>query len=258
MEQNVVVATASYTIESVENAVRVLLMLRSQRSLAVSDVARQLGIARSSAHRMLATLHSEGMVELDPATRQYGAGPQLIELGLAVLGSTDLRSQARPYLELLVDKIGETVHLLVPDRNEVVFLDGVEGRHAIRAALRTGDRAPAHVAGAGKLFLAQLSEAQLLELYPNSQLRGGTTNATRSLRSLQQKLADVRRDGYALNLEESEPGLNALAVPVRASDGSVRAAFSIAGPASRLTESALLARLPIAQDLAGQLGARLT
>jgi DNA-binding IclR family transcriptional regulator len=253
-----VATSASYTIESVENAVRVLLMFRTQRSLAVSDVARQLGVARSSAHRMLATLASEGMVQQDPATRHYGSGPQLIELSLAVLGSSDLRSQARPYLELLVDKIGETVHLLVLDGTEVVFLDGVEGGHAIRAALRTGDRAPAHVAAAGKLFLAQLSEAELRELYPGTQLRGGTSNAIRSLRALEQNLADVHRRGYAINLEESEPGLNALSVPVRAPDGSVRAAFSIAGPANRLTKAELLGHLPIAQDLATQLGARLT
>jgi DNA-binding IclR family transcriptional regulator len=255
---DVVAPPASYTIESVENAVRVLRMLRTQRSLAVSDVARHLGIARSSAHRMLTTLQAEGMLEQDRATRHYGAGSQLIELSLAVLGSTDLRSQARPYLELLADKIGETVHLLVLDGDEVVFLDGVEGRHAIRAALRTGDRAPAHVAAAGKLFLARLSEAELRELYPNVQLRGGTSNAIRSLRTLGQQLAAVAERGYAMNLEESEPGLNALSVPICAPDGTVRAAFSIAGPATRLTEDELLAHIPIAQDLAGQLGARLT
>jgi DNA-binding IclR family transcriptional regulator len=250
--------TASYTIDSVENAGKVLLMLRTERLLAVSDVARHLGVARSSAHRMLATLQAIGLVQQDAATRQYGAGPQLIELSLAVIGSTDLRSQARPYLELLADKIGETVHLLVLDGTEVVFVDGVEGRHAIRAALRTGDRAPAHAAAAGKTLLARLSLDELRSAYPEAQLRGGTSNAYRSLRSLEQALEVVRDQGFAINLEESEPGLNALAVPVIGANGRPRAALSVAGPAARLTEAELRAHLPIAQDLAGQLGARLT
>jgi DNA-binding IclR family transcriptional regulator len=253
-----VTTTASYTIESVENAVKVLLMLRTQRLVAVSDIARQLGIARSSAHRMLATLQAEGMVQQDPATRQYGAGPQLVELSMAVLGASDLRSQARPYLELLVDKVGETAHLLVLDGSEVVFLDGVEGRHAIRAALRTGDRAPAHAAAAGKLLLAGLDPNEIRALYPQTQLRGGTPNAVHSYRALERALSDVRRDGYAMNLQESEPGLNALSVPVKTSGGATRAALSIAGPTSRLTEAELHSHLPIALDLAGQLGARLT
>lgn len=232
-------ALASYPIESVENAARVLLMLRSQRVLRVAEVATELGIARSSAHRMLTTLQAQGLLRQEPATRGYAAGPQLVQLGVAVIGANDLRADVRPTLERLCHDIGETAHLIVLDGTTIVFLDGVEGRFAIRAVERTGDRAPAHASAAGKVLLASLTREQLRERYPGSRLQGGTAEAVTSRRRLEEELETVRRQGYAMNLGESELGLHAIAVPLRNAAGTARAAISISGPSFRLTEDKL-------------------
>ncbi|MTD59134.1 IclR family transcriptional regulator [Amycolatopsis pithecellobii] len=246
-------APASYPIESVENAARVLLMLRSQRVLRVAEVAAELGIARSSAHRMLTTLQSQGLLRQEPATRGYGPGPQLIQIGVAVIGATDLRAEARPTLERLCQDIGETVHLISLDGATIVFLDGVEGRFAIRAALRAGDRAPAHASAAGKVLLASLSRDQLRERYPGSRIQGGTNKAISTRRMLENELETVREQGYALNLGESEAGLHAIAAPVRDATGNVRAAISISGPSERLTEEKLTGHVRTLLDAVDQL-----
>lgn len=250
-------APANYPIESVENAARVLLMLRDRRELRVAEVAVELGIARSSAHRMLTTLQSQGLLQQKP-TRVYAAGPQLVQIGVAVIGATDLRAVARPTLERLRRHLGETIHLIILDGSTIVFLDGVEGTFAIRAAERTGDRAPAHPSAAGKVLLASLTREQLRERYPSSRLRGGTTAAKKSRRMLEDELEIVRGQGYAVNLGESEIGLHALAVPVRDAAGNARAAISVSGPSVRLTEDKLAEHVPVLLQAADQLGASLS
>ena len=230
---------ANYLIESVENASRVLLMLRTRRVLRVGEVAAELDIARSSAHRMLTTLQSQGLLRQDPATKTYGAGPQLVQIGVAVMGAGDLREEVRPTVERLSRDTGETIHLIVLDGPAIVFVDGVEGRFAIRAALRTGDRAPAHASAAGKVLLASLSHEQLREHYPENRIQGGTRKAVNSRRKLETELEAMRAAGFALNLGESEYGLHAVAVPVLDAGGSVRAAIALSGPSERLTEGLL-------------------
>lgn len=248
---------ASYPIESVENAARVLLMLRGKRVLRVAEVAVDLGIARSSAHRMLTTLQSQGLLRQDPATRGYAAGPQLVQIGVAVIGATDLRVEARPTLERLSHDIGETVHLVVLDGTSIVFLDGVEGPHAIRAAARTGDRAPAHPSAAGKVLLAGLGLEELRERYPSGRLVGGTSEAVGTRKALEEVLDAVRTRGYATNIGESEVGLHAIAAPVRSSAGTVRAAVSVSGPSARLTEELLAEHVSSLLEATSRLGSAL-
>lgn len=249
---------ASYPIESVENAARVLLMLRTQPILRVAEVAVELGIARSSAHRMLTTLQSQGLLRQDPATRSYAAGPQLVQIGVAVMGATDLRAEARPTIEKLSQDLGETVHLIVLDGSSIVFLDGVEGHFAIRAAERTGDRAPAHASAAGKVLLAALTHDQLRERYPSGRIAGGTDHAKSSRRALEDELEVVRAQGFATNLGESELGLHALAVPLPDGVGAVRAAISLSGPSLRLTEDKMLEHVNVLLEATRQLGQRLS
>lgn len=229
-------APASYPIESVDNAARILLMLTETRDLRTANVARELGVARSTAHRMLTTLQARGLLRQDPATKGYGPGASLVELGIAVMGAVDLRAEMRPVLEKLVAETGETAHLLVLEGNEVVFLDGVEGKHVIRAAARSGQRTPAHVSAAGKALLAQLDPEELTRRYPTARLRGGTPNALSSRSALLAETERIRDRGYATNLSESEPDLHAVAVAVCDRNGNPRCALSISGPATRLGE----------------------
>jgi DNA-binding IclR family transcriptional regulator len=225
---------ARYAIESVTNAARILLMLRESRELQVGRVATTLGVARSTAHRLLTTLQAQGLLAQRSARSAYTSGPALVELGAAVVGATDLRSLARPALERLALETGETAHLLVLRDTEVLFIDGVEGKHAIRAATRIGARELAHASAAGKVLLAHLPTEELRRRYPSARLAGGTDHAAKTRAALERELDATRERGYGLNDSESESDLIAVSAPVLDASGTPVGAISISGPASRM------------------------
>jgi IclR family transcriptional regulator, acetate operon repressor len=228
------VTTAAYPVESIDNAARILLAFRTKRQVRVSEMAAELSVARSTAHRMLTTLADRGLVRQDPETKAYVPGPALIELGLAVIGVADLRAVVRPVLERLAETTGETVHLLVLEGSETVFLDGVESPQVIRASLRTGVRGPAHASAAGKAMLSLLDREDVLARFPGGSLHGGTAHAISSWEKFEAELQAVREQGYAVNLQESEPGLHAVSLALTDSSGTVRGALSVSGPAERM------------------------
>lgn len=150
----------SYPIESVDNALKLLHMLREQSHIRVSDASRAIGVARSTAHRLLAMLQHHGFVQQDPFSRAYIAGPALLDFGLAALRDRDIRTHARPFLEALGRESGETVHLaILQGGSDVLFLDCVESMKAVRVGNRTGLILPAHCSSAGKALLAALPPA---------------------------------------------------------------------------------------------------
>lgn len=246
-----VAVPASYPIESVGTAAQVLLMLRDKPSLRVAAVAQELGVARSTAHRMLTTLQEAGLLRQDEATKEYRAGPALVQLAVAVIGATDIRAEAKLALERLASITGETAHLLTLEGTETVFLDGVEGRHVIRAASRIGQRGAAHASAAGKTLLAFLTPEELRTRYPSARLRGGTELAPRTRAELEEALEEVRRQGYATNFSESEPDLTAVAAAIPDRNGVPRFALSVSGPAQRLGTdvSAIVAEVRRQADL---------
>ena len=226
---------APYAVESVVNAARILLMLRTTAELQVGQVAANLGVARSTAHRLLTTLQSQGLLQQAGARQPYTPGRELIEIGSQVVGADDLRDRARPLLERLARETGETSHLLVLHGAEVIFVDGVEGANVIRAAVRVGVRHAAHVAAAGKALLAELPHAEFMRRYPDEELHGGTSKAIRSRTKLIDELVRCARRGYALNRSESEPDVCAAATVIRSFTGAPIGAVSVSGPAFRMT-----------------------
>lgn len=126
-----------YPIESVDNALRVVL-LGEHHSLRLTDVSKYLGMASSTAHRLLAILQYRGYVQQDATTRSYVPGPTLDSLAFGLLRRLDARDRARPVLERLNNDLGETVHLGRLEGNEVHFIDSIESDRALRVANRLG------------------------------------------------------------------------------------------------------------------------
>lgn len=227
-----------YPIESVDNALRLLLMLRERKLIRVSEAARDLGIAPSTAHRLLAMLVHYGFVRHDPATRGYLAGQALVDVGLAAVRHIDIRQHARPYLERLSNETGETVHLTVIDGENVLFLDAVEcSRQALRASERTGTRLPVNCTASGKAILAEMTSDEVAEALPNGKRLPGLTDQSIVRRSdLEEELSRIRERGYAINLGESEPGISAVAAAVPTGLVAERASIVITAPSSRVDE----------------------
>jgi DNA-binding IclR family transcriptional regulator len=237
--------TPAYGLDSVDNALRLLLMLRRDGVLRVTRVADELGVAHSTAHRLLASLRHRGFVVQDSA-RAYRPGPASAELGSAayVLGLAPL---VREHLEQLKADVGETVHLVVRSGTLVRFIDGVEGTQVLRVGSRTGMVLPAHHTSGGKALLAALPDAELADLYSDDPARAAVLR----------EAATTRRRGYGLNVEESERGVVALGVCVHDAGRRPVAAITLAAPTARFRRKEMVAVLPALRAAADRIDADL-
>lgn len=227
---------APYRIGSVDNALRLLRLFKEKRPVRVSEAASEIGVAPSTAHRLLASLEQHDFVRRDPATRTYLPGPALAELGLATAG-VELLALCGPILRRVCTEVGETTHLVVLEGAAILFLDSVETSQGLRVGSRVGVTMPAHSTSAGKAMLAQLPEEQIDALYSEpGALEQMTARTIVDLSQLHDELAAIRQRGYATNFEESEPGVTAVAAALPVTPDRRRAAISVSGPATRMDE----------------------
>lgn len=224
-----------YPIDSVDNALRVLLLFNDTAALRQADVSRYLGVASSTAHRLLAMLQYRGFVRQDTATRSYVPGPSLDALAFGVLRRLDLRTIARPVLERLNAQLQETVHLGRLEDSDVHFIESIESSRALRVGGRAGRSMPAHCTSTGKALLAQLPEEELFRLYPCDQLAQLTPNSIGTRTELLTKLAEIRDRGYAASCEESEEGVGSLAVALHSLRWP-KLAINVSTPISRMND----------------------
>ena len=229
----------AYPIASVDNALRLLLLFRSQPRVRLTEASEHLGVAHSTAHRLMAMLAYHGFVRQERDSRTYVAGPALVETGLAAVRQLDIRRHARPALERLASSLGETVHLAVLEGGNVRYLDAIESSRALRVAARTGSVLAASCTASGKALLAELPDAELSAMFPEGKPLPGLTSRSITSRSrLLAELRQVRQAGCAVNREESEEGVASVAVTVRGSQRLPVAALVVSGPVSRMTAEA--------------------
>ncbi|PZS03133.1 MAG: IclR family transcriptional regulator [Pseudonocardiales bacterium] len=247
-----------YPITSVDNALRLVLMFRDQRWIRVAEASESLGVVRSTAHRLLAMLQYRGLVQQDPETKAYAAGPALVDIGLSVVRDMDVRRHLRPYLEQLALDLGETVQLMILDGADTLFIDSVESHQALRTSSRIGRRYPAHNTSGGKVLLAQLPTERLGELYPTERLPTLTSRSTKRRAELFRELDRVREQGYGTNRGESEPDVAAVAVGVTNAFGQIRAAIAMSAPLSRFDEASVPRVAAILREAAGRAAQHLT
>jgi DNA-binding IclR family transcriptional regulator len=248
-----------YYIASIDHALRLLLMLKSRSRIRVADAADELGVARSTAHRVLGMLVYRGFAVQDPGSRAYRAGPVLVEVGMGALAQLDVRQRARPHLEHVAALTGETTSLQILDGTQARFVDSVESVNAVRVGSRAGVSLPAHIASGGKAMLACLSERALLTLYPSDDLGPPLTPATITSRAdLLAELATARERGYAVNYGGSASGLVAVGVAVRGSDQVPVAALTTAAPVTRMDPAKMLEIARALQEAAREMEGHLS
>ncbi len=227
----------AYPLGSVDRVLRLLVLLHRRGSLRVHEAAQELAVAPSTAHRLLAMLHAHGFAVQD-SSRTYRPGPSMTAIAATPSRDAQLTAAAHRHLQDLARATGESVHLMVLEGAGARFVDGVEGTHALRVASRIGLSLPAHVTSGGKVLLAELTREQLAELYPRGLVLTPDA-AGPELNALIRDLRSVRRRGYALNLEESEQGVNAVGTAVRDRTGRAVAAVVVAAPTLRVPRRSL-------------------
>lgn len=222
-------------LSSVRNAARVLTSFSAEdREFGVTELARRLGLGKSTVHRLLVTLAAEHLVEQNPETGKYRLGLRIYELGALVSVHMDLHEAATPYLHELRSLTGETVQVAVLDGREVVYVERLESIHTLRLFGRVGHRNQAHCTSTGKVLLAHLPEAELEALLDGWVLEPKTPFTITDPQALREELAAVRRRGYAENKNEAEIGVASVAAAIRGANGDVMAAVSVAAPVLRL------------------------
>jgi IclR family transcriptional regulator, KDG regulon repressor len=209
----------------------------AQPVLGVSELARKLDMGKSSVHRALATLHEHGYV-VKTADDRYRLGLKLHEMGQLVVSGLRLHEVAHDSLDRLRHETNETVHLAVLDKTEVVYIDRMEAAGQMRMFSKLGTRMPVHATSSGKCLLAFGSD----ELFEQVTSVGLPRRAPRTITSkamFRDVLAQVRADGFAVSIEESEKGVASVGAPVFGRDGSCIAAVSLVGSLLRLTDDQL-------------------
>lgn len=220
-----------YAIASVDHALRAATMLQLEGGLTVSQVAERLGVARSTAHRLLAMLVYRDFAVQDD-NRTYRAGP-VLELAVHSQSRVAaLRTAALPHLRRLAERLNETISLTIRTGDTVRFVASAEGTRTLRVTSREGMVFPAHHTTAGLLLLAELAPAELDDVYPEEQYREHPGERP-DLPALRAELARIRRNGFVVNKERSERGLTAIGVPIRDTTGTAVAGLAVSMPSVR-------------------------
>ena len=219
-----------FVIQSVDRTLNILeCFIREGRPLGVSEIARQLGLNRSAAHRFMMTLQMHGYLQQSRETEKYMVGPKAFELGAVYTNSTDLTVEGKKLLIELVGRTDCTAHLAILDQGSVLYLVNVEPDQRAVLFGAVGQRAPFYRTGLGKSLTAWLPKEQLAELLADCKFEKLTENTILSAEQYEQELERVRQDGYSMDREESSIGMRCFAAPIRNRRNEVIAAISISG-----------------------------
>jgi IclR family acetate operon transcriptional repressor len=230
----------SISVRAVERALDILLCFSEDKpALSLTQIAEQVGMHKSTIHRLLATLESRRFVIRDKITGMYQLGYRFIELASIMLSDIDVQHWAQPYLQQLAVLSGETVDLAVLDGDHVVYLQVVESLQRVKIAAAVGEQLPVHCTATGKAFLAFLPEYQVNEILAKEMVKY-TDLTLVSLADLYQDLRETRERGFAISKEEYEKDINAVAAPILDANSCPIAVIAIVGPSFRLSHDHMM------------------
>ncbi len=227
------------TIERVSSILDIL--AQSAQGISIRELSSTIGLPKGTTHRLLSSLTFFGYARQEPKTRNYFLGLKFVELGQILLSQLDLRKVAEPFLRDLAERTKETIHLVILDRNEIVYIDKVETENpsGLKMASRIGLRNPAHSSAVGKMIMANFSEEELQSFFEEKTLARRTENTITDPILLREHLKTVRKQGYAIDDEENEKGIRCVAAPIYNEIGKTVAAISITAPAFRVTKKVI-------------------
>ncbi|HNP86212.1 MAG: IclR family transcriptional regulator [Chloroflexi bacterium SZAS-1] len=229
-----------YTIEALARGLEVLSLFTAARpALSFNEIVEQLGLAKSTVFRILATLEQLGYLQQDVDTRRYRPGLQVFQLGFAALAGLEIQQLAHPYLERLAQQLNETVSMAVLEDLDIIYIDRIRNRAIVGIVLGVGSRLPAHSASPGKVLLAALPEPELLSRLARAELTRLTEHTLADRAALLAELAAIRQQGYALSDQELAIGLRGAAAPIYDRCRQAVAAINVSGPISSISAERL-------------------
>ena len=229
-----------YNVRAVERALQILECFDDEHpERGISEIAQAVDLHKATAYRIVTTLVNYGYLEWAAEGQKYRLGLELTNLGFKVIRRMDLRHEALPYMKELVQEWDETCDLSIFDQGRVFYIEVLRGNHALTISAAVGQRLPVHCTASGKLFLAFLPEAELNAIL-NHPMDAYTDNTVTSRDELFDQLEKIRNQGYAVDYEEYELGICAVAAPIFNRRGSVIAAIGGPSPTSRMTPERIM------------------
>ncbi|HLZ57313.1 MAG TPA: IclR family transcriptional regulator [Ktedonosporobacter sp.] len=225
--------------------------------IGLSDLARQVGMPVSTAHRLLATLSAFGFVHFDADYRRYSLGLRLFELSHQVSLVRGLSEVAVPVMQRLVQITGETSLISVLDGDEMVYVERIDSPHPIQVRGSMGRRDPVYCTAMGKSLLAFRPDEEREAIVQRLKMKRLTPHTITDRNELRRELDRTRERGYSLADEEHEAGIRTVAVPVLDSRGRAIAALCVTAPAFRATLEQLIQNVPVLQEAAREISVQL-
>ena len=224
-----------YNVRAVERALQILGCFDDEHpERGISDIAQAVGLHKATAHRIVTTLVNYGFLERVIDEQKYRLGLELPNLGYKVLRRMDLRREALPFMKQLVEEWDETCDLSIFDQGKIFYIEVLRGNRALTISAAVGQRMPAHATASGKMFLAYIPKNELDGIL-NQPLNAYTEHTVISHDKLLAQLEKIRDEGYAVDCEEFESGVCAIAAPIFNRSGHVIAALGCPSPITRMT-----------------------
>lgn len=230
----------SNLVQTIERATKILdLVSQSSQGVSIRDLSDELKLPKGTVHRLLLSLAYFGYIKQDIKTKKYLLGLKLLELGNLIINQLDLRKLAEPLLKELVESTRETVHMVIIDNNEVVYIDKIETEQStggLKMSSMVGARNPAHSSAVGKVLLSYYLEEEIDNFVKEKGLPPKTLRTITDPLQLKEQLITIRNQGYAIDDEENEAGIRCVAAPIFNDKGKAISAISLSGPAFRVTK----------------------
>lgn len=247
----------SNLVKSVDRSINILEELaKYEEGLGVTELGNRLDIHKSSVHRLLSTLVYKGLVEKDKKNNNYKLGLKIFELGSKIFNDFKISEYTKSYLKKLVKISGERVNLVIPDKDEIVYIDKREDSKNIKINLPIGHRSPMHCTAAGKAILANLSQDKIKDIIKSNLIKF-TSNTITEVQDLINELDLIKARNYAIDDSEYKSEIRCVATPIFNYRDEVIAAISICGPKSRMTHEKISDLRETMVDIGREISCRL-
>ncbi|MDY0237077.1 MAG: IclR family transcriptional regulator [Gudongella sp.] len=222
-------------VQTVDRALNILeLLSESNNGMGITEISDSVKLHKSTVHRLLGTLIYKGFVLQDMATNKYKISLKLYELGMRKIDKSQISNVSKSYTKALMEKLNEVVHLVIRDKNDIVYIDKVEANNTIRMASNIGKRSPLYCTAVGKVMLAFMPNEEVQKIWENTKIEKLTDKTIIDFNEFKRELIKIKSIGYAIDDEENEIGIRCIGAPVFNRNREIEGAISISGPSNRV------------------------
>lgn len=250
---------SDYIVQNVNLAFDILLYIAKRQNIKLKDLEEKFQISSANLEKILETLIIRGYLDYNKRKKIYSLGIKNFELGHSYLFHTEIRKQAKPFLQMIAQEFKENVYLAIRSGFEIVYIDSYEVPRNVVVKSRVGRLLPMYASASGKVHLAFMDKEDLDEFFKEVKLEKFTENTITNKSELLQELQEVRKNGYAIDNEEWEKEVRCISVPVRDYTGNVVAAVTLSAPSYRMPFNLVHGKmkdyfLKVSEELSEKLG----